>query len=424
VQRSSVSALLACVLLSGGCAQGRDWWQRFGKHAPVLTETQSADLPAPKGLRATSGAYRMIPLKWDPLLRGEIGGYLLERAAARDGPYEQLAAVWGRGAISYIDRGDPEHPLADAATRFYRLRAFTPEGHLSVVSSPAVAGTTAPLPDPPGGLRAYSRQPREVPLSWTASDDPLVAGYVIERSPTTDGRYASVARLEGRFDTTYVDANLGDLRVFYYRVAAFNAAGATGPLSPPVRAVTKPEPLPPRGPHVVEHALGVNVLAWEPNVEPDIASYRLLRVRSGGAPSVVATLPADVQKGRDDDVAAGEIVDYRVVAVDRDGLASRPSEDVRVTSEGYALQASVEQDGVHLHWNARSEDGFHGARVVRSAWFARPKTASTEGGEYVDRDVRPGHRYRYQVILERADGGDAPASQPLWVQVPKDADLR
>jgi len=197
--------------------------------------------------RATSGELRSVPLKWDPLLRGEVHGYVLEVATERDAPFMRLATIPGRGALSYVDVGSETFPLGDGETRFYRLRAFTPDGRLSAAASDVVAGTTAPLPNPPEGLRAYSRQPREVPLAWTASPDTIVAGYLVERSPALEGPFEVVADLSGRFNTSYIDAGLGDLRVLYYRVASKNPAGGKGPASDAVRAVTKPEPLPPLG---------------------------------------------------------------------------------------------------------------------------------------------------------------------------------
>jgi len=114
----------------------------------VLVEEPPAELPAPEGLRAVSGAYRTIPLQWDPLLTEHVGGYLLERAAAREGPFERRAALPGRGTIGWVDGREGE-ALGDGATWFYRIRAYTPDGALAAATSLVVVGTTAPLPDPP-----------------------------------------------------------------------------------------------------------------------------------------------------------------------------------------------------------------------------------------------------------------------------------
>jgi fibronectin type 3 domain-containing protein len=187
-----------------------------------------------------------------------------------------------------------------------------------------------------------------------------------------------------------------------------------------VRAVTKPEPLPPIGLRTVEQRLGTNRLKWEPNVETDIEEYRLLRIREGAdVPEVVASVPLDATTAEDDAVAAGERVAYALVAVDSDGLQSASSEPIGVECEGYGLSARGESDGVHLEWNPRAEEGFHGARVLRTRWFGGQELAFVHSDSYVDSDAKPGVSYRYVVILERPDSTRGPPSLPVAVEVPR-----
>ena len=228
-----------------------------------------------------------------------------------------------------------------------------------------------------------------------------------------------MAELAGRYATTYVDRGLGDLRVFYYRVSARNAAGGEGEPSEPVRTVTKPEPLPPLGLRIEERRLGVNRVAWEPNVEPDLEGYRLLRVREGAKrPEVVAVLAASETTAEDTQVAADEHLSYTAVAFDRDGLESDTAEPIAVASVGYALAARVDADGVHLEWNPRPDERFERARVLRGRFFGHTELGVSETRTFVDRHVEPGNRYRYIVILERADATQAPPSQPIEAGIP------
>jgi fibronectin type 3 domain-containing protein len=425
---AAVLLALGIALATSACAHLEALRAQRGEddEPPALSADPPALLPAPEGLRATSGEYREIPLEWDPVLTGDAGGYLLEWAEQRDGPFAPLRAIEGRGELAHVDRGGEEGKdgLADGESRFYRIRAFDAARRLSAAASQVVVATTAPLPDPPKGLRAYSRQPREVPLSWQASEDPVVAGYVVERSPTPEGPFEGGARLDGRHATAVVDRGLGDLRVFYYRVAARNPAGSVGEPSAAVRAVTKPVPLPPLGLHVAVRRLGMNVLTWEPNVETDLALYRLFRMRQGAEPELVATVAADTTTAADGGVSAGERVAYALVAVDRDGLESQTSQAIEVESEGYSLRASAGPEGVRLTWNPRGEEGFRRARVQRTGWFTRRRSAYSDTGSYLDRDVVPGRRYRYVVVLEGPDGRAAPPSSTVEIRVPQGADIR
>jgi fibronectin type 3 domain-containing protein len=471
-----VGALSACTT-SFDFERARRYLER--PPAPTLPTLQvgpaAADLPPPEGLRAVSGELRKVPLKWDPLLAGDVGGYLVERAPTREGPFERLSPIAGALATTYIDHvtsppevptlasatedvaapspqhatvsdrdegvkgaeasveaeipenAPPEAPEAapganglDGVTYFYRVRAFTSAGQLAARASEAVAATTAAAPAPPEDLRAYSNQARKVPLSWRASADPTVSGYRVGRSPSFLGPFEPVAEVEGRHTTTYVDQGLGDLRLFYYQVTSLNAAGGEGPPSPkPEKAFTKPEPLPPIGLQVVERRLGSNRLAWSPNVEPDIAQYRLLRLREGaGKPESVTTVPHASLEARDTEVGAGETVTYSLVAFDDDGLESAPGESVTVRSEGYDLRADAQPDGVHLAWNPRTEEGYRGARILRRGRLIRREFPVVTGSDFVDTDVKPGGSYRYSVTLFMAGGSPAPRSEPVEVKVP------
>jgi fibronectin type 3 domain-containing protein len=271
----------------------------------------------------------------------------------------------------------------------------------------------------PEGLHAYSHLARKVALAWRPAPDPTVSGYALYRSPSTNGPFMRIAQLAGRHRTTYIDRSLGDLRLFYYKVAAVNRAGGEGSPTEPVRAVTKPDPLPPTGLRVAEQGLGRNVLVWTPNVERDLAGYRVLRWRSGSSsPEQVAKLPASAGRAEDNSVGAGEEIAYSVVAFDADGLESEPCEPVRVESLGYELRAEPAGDGIELRWNGRPSEGFTGARVLRSGRFGDKELARVSGDRYVDSDVRPGRVYRYRVVLERAEGDAAPPSAALEVRAP------
>lgn len=388
---------------------------------PILVETPAPEMPAPEGLRADSGELRSVPLKWDPVFTGEVGGYAIERTDDLEGSFLRIAAIPGRFGTSYVDRGEDLAPkrgseggrsdLGDGVPYYYRVRAFDSEGRIGSTSDPIRAVTAQP-PAAPEGLRAYSLQPREVALTWRPVRDPTVTGYLVYRGPAKQGEYLVIARLDGRFTTTHVDRGLGALRVFYYRVAAVNAAGGIGKEASEVRAVTKPEPLPPIGLRVEEQRLGSNLLAWEPNVEKDVAGYRLLRVREGAdSEETVIVLDPDATRGEDREIGAGEKLSYAVVAFDGDGLESEASDSIEVESVDYGLRAAAQEGAIQLHWSPEVQEGFAAARVLHKGTFGDDEIARVSSEGYLDGEVKPGRRYRYQVILVREDGSEAPPSK-------------
>jgi fibronectin type 3 domain-containing protein len=184
--------------------------------------------------------------------------------------------------------------------------------------------------------------------------------------------------------------------------------------------VTKPEPLPPIGLRVAEQRLGSNLLSWETNVEEDIEGYRLLRRREGAdSDEVVAILESGVTSAEDQAVGAGERLAYAAVAFDVDGLESERSDVIAVTSVAYELSGQARDATVHLQWSAEVQEGFAEARILRLGIFGSKEIGRAPSAVFVDRDVKPGHRYRYLVILVREDGSEAPPSAEVEVEVPE-----
>jgi hypothetical protein len=437
-RRAFARLALAAGLASGlGCAAALDVERareilvlERPPEPPVLSEAPPARIAAVEGLRTVSGELRTIPLRWDPVLAGDVGGYAVERATAAEGPYQRIAVVMGRFQTAHSDRGldlgaklnarETAGDLGDGNTYYYRVRPFDSRGHLGAQVSPPQSGTTAARPTAPTGFRSYSQLPRQVALSWDPSADPSVAGYEVSRSPSANGTFLPVAKLDGRYNTTWVDRGLGDLRVFYYHVSAVNAAGGASDPSPAERAVTKPEPLPPLGLHVAERALGRNVLAWERNVERDLAGYRVLRRREGGErDEVVAEVSADTLRVTDSAVGAGEGIAYHALAFDRDGLESEPSDAIETQSVGYGLAAEVVGDSVTLRWDEEILRELSAVRLLVDGALGEQELMRANAPRYVHRGVRAGSTLRYRLVGVRPDGSEAPPSPVLEVKVPE-----
>lgn len=394
---------------------------------PRVVDQPSSELVAPQGLRARSGELRKVPLSWEPVLSGDVTGYVVERSLREGGRFDRVVVLPERFATTWVDRGSDLAPkalagretgdLGDEATYHYRVRAFDSSGRASRNASSVVSATTAPRPPRPEDLRTYSNWPGKIALAWSPVDDSTVSGYVIYRSPSLRGDYLPVGRTTGRFATSWVDRGLAPLRVLYYTVAAVNTAGGEGIPSRAERGVTKPEPLPPEGLHVADRELGAIRLAWSPNVESNIARYRVLRRRAGaGSEELVAELGPERTHVADTQVGAGEVLEYRAVAVDTDGLESDPSEPVEAQGVGYELRATTRSGEIELRWDPRLQERYREARVLRLGTFGEREVARVPRPVYVDTGVRRGGTYRYVVVLVAEDGTEAPRSQPLEVE--------
>ena len=106
-----------------------------------------------------SGELRNIPLRWDPVLAGDVGGYAIERATAAEGPFQRIAVLTGRFSIAYRDDGndlgskvaarETAGDLGDGNTYYYRVRPFDSFGRLGAQLSAPESGTTAAAPTAP-----------------------------------------------------------------------------------------------------------------------------------------------------------------------------------------------------------------------------------------------------------------------------------
>ena len=179
----------------------------------VLTPT------APSNLAATALASpRQIDLTWSDNSTDEQG-FTLERATASGGPFVQIAKLRA-GAKCYSDSSN----LAAGTTYYYRVCAFNTVGN-SAYSNTASATTQATLPAAPSNLSATAASSSQINLQWTDNSS-NETGFRIERSIIAGGPFTQVATT-GAGVTTYSNTGLAASTTYYYRVCAYNSAGAS-----------------------------------------------------------------------------------------------------------------------------------------------------------------------------------------------------
>jgi len=165
-------------------------------------------------------------------------------------------------------------------------------------------------------------------------------------------------------------------------------------------------------------------LHWTPNPAADLAGYRVYRGTTvdfvPGAMNLIATVQDTgyVDPGRHDESV------YKLAAVDVHGNQSRFA---TVTPNGPtgALISLVSADAsgglVRLRWYAPGNPGI-AARLERSAggapWIAVASLEADGSGfmAYVDRDVVPGQRYGYHVVV--LDGDREAILGETWLAIP------
>jgi hypothetical protein len=187
---------------------------------------------------------------------------------------------------------DPSHSAENART--LNDTATTVAGYM-------VSGTTSgsTVPASPSGLTATSVAYNSVTLTWTdnATNE---SGYKVERSP--DGvTFTEIASL-GAGATGYADGSVSARSNYYYRVRAYNSAGASGYSN--TVTVTTPDvpPQPPAAPSGVSASNdgdGTALVGWTPG-SSSATSYDVMREKWNSRKStwtnstIAATVPASV----------------------------------------------------------------------------------------------------------------------------------
>ncbi len=369
-----VSALTCIALLCGGCTglrqRGESAIDFLSRRPEPIATDRPADLIPPENLRVTSSENREISLAWNPVLVGDVAGYIITRSAVAEGPFQTVGRTRSRFGTVFTDEGEGPGSLGDGKTFFYRIHPVDSIGRMSRSHAAASATTQAP-PEMPSGLTAYSNLPRRVVLTWVPSEHWTVSGYGAYRAPTIAGPWQKVASVSGRLDAVYEDEVPGDLRVMYYRITALNRFGGESEMTEPVRAVTKAEPLPPIELAVSARKLGQIDLGWAPNVEPDLVRYEVWRAQKEGEswsePASIAHVPAVESVYSDSGVGCGEALRYQVRAVDADGLISEYSAPLEVRSSDLDLRIdALPQGGWRLRWDADEAAAWDAARITQS----------------------------------------------------------
>jgi fibronectin type 3 domain-containing protein len=421
-----LAALALALAAFAGCASTAERAaERLFEREQTLVYDRASNLLPPEGLRVTSNEDRQIALAWDPVLVGDVQGYVILRASGTgsgtgNGDFERVGLTHSRFGTVFTDRGASPGALGDGQTYAYRVHPYDRLGRVSR-SHAALSATTQPRPDVPQGLQVYSNLPRSAVLSWRPSEARSVAGYAIYRCPTMAGPWERVAFVEGRLTTVHEDAIPGDLRVMYYRISAVNQFGGESEQTEvPIRAVTKAEPLPPIELAANARSLGEVELNWAPNVEPDLSGYEVWRaVQDGeelGEEARIADVAAGTTAFADAGVGCGERARYRLRAIDTDGLVSSYSEPLEVTGQDAGVSLARRGDAVVLAWDPKLVADLTAVSVleVRGGLPDRELATASNGGELALPALDSGTRLA--VRFQRAGG--ATETAPCLLAVP------
>ncbi len=401
--------------------------------APVKVTTEPPPEPV-KGLAAGSREVRCVPLSWQPNPEPDIVRYDILRKDSADGSFAKLASV-KVGTTEYLDGGSDPGDLEDQHAYFYTVVAVDA---VTAESKPCktVSATTRAPPPAVEGVTAEFGRPREVPVSWTASVDEKVIGYEVLRAGPDGDQPSSIATVEGREATAYLDkggakpsalGRLADGSEYTYQVLAFNTARVKSEPSRTASAKTKFVPQAP-----VDLATTTNLpksvkITWSPNAEIDVTEYV---VESAPAGSERFRECARVPASQDAKISATEsrLPDgggrlYRIKAIDKDTLESPWSDTVEGATKPLPgapteVTAELNDQGARMTWTAAPQPDIKQYNIWRKGFLGSDLIMSSATTDCQLHPGEIGKKITVTVSAVDTDGLESPRSEPLEIRPP------
>jgi len=268
-------------------------------------------------LAATAPLPRLAAVDFDAVARPvlELAGAELDAAIAGDRIQAALRL--------------PAAALGAEEVRAYAVRTTAREGEASPWSNPVVLRAVA-APEAPADLQTTPAK-QGIELRWTPT--PGSAGTVVLRREASEPRWGAPLATLPADVATHLDRSALYGTRYVYTVLALGA------VDPPVESAPRAErevdyrdvfaPEPPTGLRALVTAGEVR-LVWDASPDADVAGYLVERRTGDGAFERLQSAPVVGLETADREAAAGAALAYRVLAVDRAGNASAPTEAVEV----------------------------------------------------------------------------------------------
>ena len=376
-------------------------------------------LPEPMGLTGVFGNGTVL-LAWEfDMLSEWYGAYFVERS--RDGVnFERLGDlpitnIAGTSRIFFTDN------ITNGVTYFYRVVGVTPFGQtgppsevIQGIGVPILVYTphiTHAIPDDTGGIELF--------WEFEEQGEELISSFELWNSQTDRGVFLPVVQNISPTRRSAIHDN--PLPTGFYTIRAIPRHGGEPSISFP-HLVQMEDSIPPAVPTGLTGTIdmdGVVRLHWDANTEDDFLGYRVFRAQVAGE----ELIPLN-----DIVFSANEFTDtipiytlnayifYAVTATDRrfnqselsPVLKLRRPEVVPPTSPVFTRFEATERGNV-LEWVTGDEDGINVLLVRTQTRNGESQTihriADSEGiRSFLDREVRAGGDYIYELFAESASG--------------------
>ncbi len=407
-----ISSLLL-ILLNSGCVKSSFL-------EPEVVQPDSS-LPPVTRLKAVSDITE-VALEWKPNYSEYVAGYSIYRAVGDpNGDFIRIAKIKDRYASHYLDR-----ELEPSTTYFYRVSLFTKDGRESVPVE-TVKVTTKPRPKSVPFLKAIGGLANQIKLIWRPHPNPKVISYIIERREIDSEKWKKIDEIKGRLNAEYIDKDVKENRIYFYRVKVKTADGVISEPSKEVKASTKPLPKTVKGLKATTNLPKKIIITWEKNPEKDIDHYNIYRNLF-----IKDLLYKKIGETKDtkyvDEVGKdGAVYYYKVTAVDKDGLESLMQDQpvkgstLPKPSAPKIVSATVIGRTANIEWQPTDNRAVSYTVVkkyrVDLLRVKKIKFTHITGTSFVDKSLKPKIKYEFYVIAVDKNGIESKPSKSVTLEV-------
>ncbi|TQR33770.1 ferrous iron transporter A [Campylobacter sp. MIT 99-7217] len=279
---------------------------------------QATTLPRPASVpfvEVVRGLPNKVKLIWRPHPDLRVASYVIERAEDNKVDFKSLAEVKGRLNAEYIDDN-----LKPNRSFEYRIFAKTFDGVYSE-SSEILQSTTKALPPQINSVSASKDVAGKIVLTWESVPYEDFAYYQVYASSSTLLPFSMIAKTQ---EPAFEDIVNEVGKSKRYKITMVDKDGLESPM--PNDSVQGQTLAPPQAPSIISATptdKGIELL-WTPN---DHRAVKYAVKRYGGGDAIFK----DIADTRLEDITAeyGRVYTYEVIAIDINGLESKPSSSIK-----------------------------------------------------------------------------------------------
>lgn len=310
-------------------------------------------------------------------------------------------------SISYSDT-----TVVAGTTYYFKVATYNSSG-TAAASNVATATTPAmPKPATPASLAASAVSGSQINLTWSDSST-NEDGFRIERS--ANGTTFTTLTNVGANSTSFADTGLASSTIYYYRIYAFNAGGASAYSNTTSATTQAPTPVPtaPSTLALTVKSSSSIALSWKDNSANE-SGFKIERSTDGATFIQVSTAGAGIISYTDTSLSPSKKYYYRVCAYNAGGnsayatTASATTQALPAppTAPSSPTITVVSNSSLKLGWkdNSTTETGFKIERSTDGTNFALITNTLASVITFTDSGLASSKKYYYRLRAYN-DGG-------------------